>query len=486
MPLSLLRLLPAVFLALVLFDLAHHEPWRDELGAWFHAKASGSFAELRERTRFAGHPLLWHGLLVGVSRISSDPFAMQAANAMIATATVALIVHAAPFRPLDKALLAFGYFPFFEYATISRPYGLGLFLALAVCAVWRMTGGGIRRVAVLLALLPQTSAYGLFVAFALSAGLLVDWRGAGRRFSEPRFLAGAAIVMLGAVLAIAQAAPPERTGYAVGWRTAPSLQQVSATAAIVWRALAPIPAIRVDFWNTNLLDGWTPRGTQAVLGVALLAASAALFRRRRAALVVWVVGSATVLAFTYVKLYGSLRHHGTIFILFVASWWLALRERPVAARRGLREWFPTTLLAVSALAGVVANAADFVLPFSQSFAVARFVGAEGLAEMPIAGDLDHSTAQIGALLGKDVYFPASGRRSRFVIFDDRREKLSDDELLLRIRRFADEERREVLAILTRRLVAPDVLEPIRSFEPSIARLESFFLYRARPAGVRSP
>ena len=114
----LLAVLVFFFLGLVL--LLRHEMWQDEWQAWLLAKESLSLPELFRNLRYEGHPGLWHLGLYLVSRVTPDPLGMQLLHLLVATASVYVFLRYSPFTRLQKILFILGYFPFYEYAVISR------------------------------------------------------------------------------------------------------------------------------------------------------------------------------------------------------------------------------------------------------------------------------------------------------------------------------------------------------------------------------
>jgi hypothetical protein len=66
----------ALFVALGLVGILHHEMWRDEAEIWLIARDSGSLRELFRNMHTEGHPALWYLLVYTVSRLSSNPISM--------------------------------------------------------------------------------------------------------------------------------------------------------------------------------------------------------------------------------------------------------------------------------------------------------------------------------------------------------------------------------------------------------------------------
>ena len=155
-------------LALGLVKAALHEPWRDELNPWLIARHTASFAEAQAVYDTGGHPRLWHTLLWLTSRVTGDFMVWQALQAVFAAAGAWVFLRFAPFGRALRVLFVLGYFPAFEYGVIARPYGLGLALALAATAVLARRPGAVLSLALLLALLAQTTVFGGIAAGALA------------------------------------------------------------------------------------------------------------------------------------------------------------------------------------------------------------------------------------------------------------------------------------------------------------------------------
>src|SRR5439155_7505540 len=122
--------LVAAFVVVVAPTIFRHEMWHDELNSWDVARDAHSLPGLFANMHYEAHPALWYLCLYVLTRFTSDPRAMQALHLAIASTTVAVVAWASPFKPLERWLLAFGYFFVFEFAVISRGYALGILLTL--------------------------------------------------------------------------------------------------------------------------------------------------------------------------------------------------------------------------------------------------------------------------------------------------------------------------------------------------------------------
>jgi hypothetical protein len=368
-------ILVATFVAVVAPTILRHEMWHDELNSWDVARDAQNLRGLFANMHLEAHPALWYLCLYAITRFTSDPRAMQALHLIVATGTVAIIAWASPFTRLERWLLAFGYFFVFEFAVISRGYALGILLAVAFCVAYTKPQPRIAVLALLLALLANTSLYGVFMTLALSAAVIVDGVD-GRLPRRPALVAGAVVVGAATIVSLLTLYPAPDNMFARGWhRFNPT--RVEGVLALAWAAYVPLP----DFgaaspWNSNFLIAEAahililPRGlAAAVLAVALLAAAAFALRRDRAAVTALLVGTALMLVFIYLKYSGGMRHHGHAFILFIVAIWIARRGmRPGRANPAL-----VALLVCQAVAGIYFVVQDLRGPFSFSKDLTEYV-----------------------------------------------------------------------------------------------------------------
>src|SRR5438067_5704890 len=168
-------ILTAIFLTLSIFNVAHHAMWRDETRAWQIAAASPTLAALRQNLRYEGTPMLWYLILWGLTRFTSNMLAMQIVHVLIAAGVVFVFALVAPFGRAIKTLFAFGYFPFFEYATVSRSYGLLFLLFLIGTAIAASARPRPFLLAMVLVLLSQVSIWGAAFAALLMVCAALQW-----------------------------------------------------------------------------------------------------------------------------------------------------------------------------------------------------------------------------------------------------------------------------------------------------------------------
>jgi hypothetical protein len=393
----------AGFFAIAAVTIFRHEMWMDELNTWDVVRDASGLDSLFANMHLEVHPALWYLALYPLTRLTTDPRSMQLLHLLIATATAAVIVWAAPFRLWQRALIIFGYFFLYEFAIISRGYALGLLAAVAACVVYCRPRPSAILLAVLLAIVANTSFYGLILATAFALGIAVSGRVSGRQ-------AALAAVFYAAAAAVAMATlyPKADNVFAREWHSALEWTRVRATLSLIWAAYVPLPDFTSSApWNSNLLFGASSLARRAqttvpaILGAGLFAIALFALRRDRAALVTYLAGSFAVLAFVYLKYTGGLRHHGHLFVLLLVAVWMtrAAQNDTVAAEPALARqsaalaapaagWWNTVLvmlLLAQAAAGAYFVVKDFREPFSVSKALADYVrGLPSSAEVVVA------------------------------------------------------------------------------------------------------
>ena len=458
--------------------------WRDEWHTWLLDRSAPDVAAIFPHLRYDGHPALWYLIVWLATRLSSDVVAMKVAHAAIATATVFVVALAAPFSRGWRACIACGYFFAFEYAAISRNYGLGvLFLLIATAIVARRPRSYV-AFAVALALAVQSNAFAALVTLVFATWVLIEWWREGRPFAR-RFAAGACVLIVSLSFAAWTTRP------APDLANSPAMFDVNVgrllrIVAFVWRTFVPLPSITRAWWESNLLDVHSSlrstRVIQGTLGVACFALLVLVLPQRRGARTLFVMGVGVLVAFSYVKIAGSLRHYGHFYVLFLSAIWIGTPD-DASNRDSSPAWRRRCIggvLLVQAFAGVVASFVDWQLPFSASRAIGEFIN-DRYPSAAVLGHIDYSTSPIAGVIDRPLYFPISGRWGSFLIWDQQRDRdLSKIDLVAAARRVRVElPGRPVLLVLShdvRRTPDPNAFREIASFDDSSIATETYTLY----------
>lgn len=466
-------------MALTLPRLLLHELWRDEAWLWVVVTESRSVAELFAPLARSGQGYLFPLLCFLARQVSTSPLAMQLVHLVLVGAAAFVFARWAPFGRRERALFVLGYFPFYEYAVISRHYVLGALLVWLACAAMRSRRPALALGAVL-GLLCQTTVYGVILAFVLAGGWLLDrWLRRREVAPLPRGEAAAGLVLglAGAIAGIVQLIPLPGTSFAPGWRFGWEPEQVRQVLMMPWRAFVPLPRPQFNFWNTNLLDPWP--GLQALAGLAALGLAAALLWRRKVALLAFCLGAAGILAFGYVKYVGVLRHQGHLWILFAAALWMGGALEGPEDRRSWRSQALLVLLILHCGVGAFASWMDLRYPFSNGAATAELIRSEGLDRHPLFGHREPPAATVSLFLGRPLYSPS---RKVFVTHPDwgpEQRELSEQEVRCAARELAAREARDIVLVMNWKLPPWEELEPAGSTAGAIQATEDYHLYWLR-------
>ncbi|HYW50455.1 MAG TPA: hypothetical protein VE861_07610 [Gemmatimonadaceae bacterium] len=426
-----------VFAVVTAFLCSRHEPWHDELQAWRIAIDSGSIRELLANLRYEGHPPLFHAVLRVLGLVSPSWTAAVVLHWLIACGSAWLVLRHAPFSRMHRALIVAGYFMAFEYAVIVRPYGPGLFCALAACAAWCAPVRRGRVAAAFLVLMANTSALGAMVAVSIGVALLIDAtvHGGSTWWSVSRNRRRAAIASAFALTTLVTVAllvlPPSDADFrgGIGTPFTERLWMIGLAMSAPARVFAPLAGSFPDgtvAWSTWLFEP-AVRADVIVTNLAamlVVVAGCVITSRRLASFVLWVAACAGLLAFFGLIYLGSMRHHGHLFIALLAASWLAFAPRrtempdPLGRRTvRLQPWRERllTVLLVPMVAGTVqVGVAEIRSPFSDAQSAATYIARSPQRSLPIVGMSYTWSQPVAALLGRPVHFPSEARVSTFL------------------------------------------------------------------------
>ena len=356
------------------------------------AVASPTISSLFFHLHYEGHPWVWYVLLWIPARFTASPYAMKVVEGFIGTGIYLVIGLASPFSRREKLLLFLTYFVSFEYTVMSRMYGVAFLLALLY--IWRRAQHPARVIgnAVLLGLIASTDLIGVII----SGGLLCEyvytlWR--GRHTAQepaPRAMRVAALAYL---LIVAFSVWSLKPTSDVSWRTTghPFAFAGSLThlfdKAVTYTVLAFFPVqFRLHEWHYWWNADFKHHRNLYLLPFPFILAALYLCFRKRPNLMI-ATGVTLFGAIAYGHLiydFGSTRHFGMTFVVFLCSLWLLRTQTarlPAAA---------IVLLGISATAGVVARVGEWRNPFSNAEATATWIQQHHLQNQPLVGYKDTS------------------------------------------------------------------------------------------------
>ena len=469
-------LLTAAFVVLAIPRLLLHELWRDEAWLWVVVTESRSLSDLFEPLARSGQGYLFPVLGFLVRQLWTSPRALQLLHLLLAGSAVFVFARWAPLGRRERALFVLGYFPFYEYAVLSRHYVAGMLLVWLACIAARGRRPAI-GLGVTLGLLCQTTIYGFVLALAIACGWWLDRRlRPAERVPIPRAdaLTGLGLALAGAVAGLVQLIPEPGTSFAPGWRFGWEPAQAIQALAMPWRAFVPLPRPGLHFWNTNVLDAWP--GLQAAAGLAMLGIAAALLWRSKVALTTFCLGAAGLLAFGYVKYIGVLRHHGHWWILFAAALWLG---SGFESGRRWRVRALSALLVAHVAAGAFASVMDLRHPFSNGAATAELIRGQGLDRYPLLGHREPPAASVALALGRPLYSPSRGVFATHPDWGPEQREMTPQEVRCAARELARQKRGDIVLVLTWEPPPWTELDAAGSRLGAIVATEEYRLYRLR-------
>jgi hypothetical protein len=395
--------LTAVYAAIVCWGAVHHEPWRDEVVPLGIARQASSFAELARPLKFEGHPILWYvAIWVGYS-IVGRAWILKVASLGSAIGAMLLLARS-PLAWWVKGLWAFSFFPLYQYSVVSRGYSLEMLVLFGFCALYPHRRTHPVAVALVLAALANTEAYGLIMALAAAAMLVSEglMTGAWRSLVTDRWILVAVAVYLAGLGLGAAVAFPDPSHPLTGFERL----GVSSIAASVGRAIAqpvghagmfaivPTPSLLVWGYFLYLLPS-----------VPVLAFAAGS-----------LVGIETLFNVVYGP--GAPWHLGNLMLVLVAAMWLdasgsapALALPPALGRA--RVWLGRLLcvpLAVTLVGQISLGAdhlrADLRYDYSANKRFAELLQSDpALANAVITGEPDTPLWSVSYYADNRIYLP---------------------------------------------------------------------------------
>ncbi|HVW60157.1 MAG TPA: hypothetical protein VHC48_08990, partial [Puia sp.] len=398
---------------MLLYAGIHHELWGDEVHSWNIAKASHSYAQLLANKRYEGHPPAWYTLLWVLSKFTHQVRYIQVMHGLIAAAIAWIILFKAPFAPLTKVLLPFGYYFLYEYGVISRNYALGVLFAFCLCLVLQREFKYKQPLYYLLLFcLSNVHLLALLLAAGIHLYFLLDIRRGKTTFQLTEHALLGAAVLLPAAWFIHLPPGSEVDPYA--WVHSWNVRQLTGFYVPMLRAFLPVPAWwNYHFWNTEFLfaSGDSLSILRIVFGWSLLAGCILMLRKDRECMALFAANIilSYILSVTVFQL-NTARHCGFIYIGFIVAWWLYCHRHPT-----VNSPWPDALLIVQLIAGVFAVFWDIRHPFSNTGKVEELI-----VQVPRDRQLvsDYWTMNaVEAFTDTPIYCVDAQREMSLVLFD---------------------------------------------------------------------
>jgi len=398
-----------LLLALQLWLIVSHSPWRDELQAYLQVRDSPGLGGLFANLHYEGHPALWYLILGVLQAVIHSPAALKAAQVLVALSVTALVWLRAPFPPWLKLLILAGYFPLFEYGVIARNYGVGEVLVFAWLALRRTPWSWL-----ILALMANVA-----VNFAFLSGVLVL---AGLWIERRWSWAGVALWAVAGLAAVATIIPAHdvSTGALalplwVRW-----IEALRRESAILVPALVGVWPYR---WQVLVspLESPLPAAIVGVIAAGLAAWAVARDRRASVLMIMLFLAMTAMSALVYTT---YPRHVGVLVLLAIALEWIRVERGGETVSRAFLGW-----ISLSALCGLWAAVWALFVPFSYGRQEIDWIRAHHLENARWAAYPGYVGSDIASYVGRPTYNLQKQCLNTFIRWDTHAyDDVDDDDL----------------------------------------------------------
>lgn len=388
-----------------------HEWWRDEWNAVNLVVYSSDFSQLIHLIRMEGHPPLWYLLIKLCWSIYPDKWLVIVLHLGIIISAVWLLIYKINWPFYLKVLLVFNYFLVFEYAIPVRNYSILLLFASWLVVLWQ------HKSHFAWMLLPAaglfySNVYGIIFLAGWGLYLLLEVFATKKRILEFVFFT-IGMLCLAFFYFLVFAPLGNKSVEQADLDLLRVIKVLPKGLAYIWNAFIPFPLLKLDFWNTNLLDGVgfqlsKSLGLQnkevvityfikSVLGIPLLyLLLKPLWSNKRILLALLLSWFGMYLLQVY--LYeGYLRHWGYYFITYIL--WLIISEQEVRILK--------YVLVIGVLSGIVATGFELNNPFSTAELVASDIRKANSSQKPVVMTTYREIPAITGYLHQSVYFPSN-------------------------------------------------------------------------------
>ncbi len=473
-PVRFALMVTAGFFVIALLGMLSHEMWRDEHQAWLVARDANSLPQLLDNMNYEGNPALWHFFLYWITRVTHDPIYMQAFHLLVATSFIFIFNRYAPLSNLHKILFSFGYFPLYEYAVISRSYGLGILLVFSICALYKNRTTKYILIGVLLAFLANVTIYAVVIACCIAGILVLDYflyqQKNGKAMMQ--LAIGLVIFILGVAFSFYQIWPDKDNSFPAQYATSlfdfPRWWQVSSKLFITYTY---IPQIEEHFWNTTIYfkdTGTTATGNFSdwlqvhpdyllkwvIIPIIIFISGILIFLRKPLILLLYLGATLGLFSVYYYTALMHSRYCGYLLIALVICYWLSEyypEKKYYGTLSGLGKKisrpFLTVVLALNVIGAIVAYSMEMQYNFSPSKEVANYIKENKLDSLPIVGITDFTISPLATYLDKKIYYPQMNDFGSFTIWSKKRkDQITFNEAVASLGAFIDKRNQKVLWI----------------------------------------
>ncbi|MDP9229232.1 MAG: hypothetical protein M3O67_01010, partial [Bacteroidota bacterium] len=414
----------------------------------------------------------------------------------------------------------------YEYAVISRSYGLGLLLVFTVCALYKKRSSNYILLGIILALLANVTIFSLIISLGIGGILLLDYffyQKKNKKITLP-LVAGVLIFIVGAIFSLYQIWPDKNNSFNPDFATKVfDFPRWAMMASKLFYTYFYIPEINeINFWNTNIYVNNTITVDEPTFWQWLVVNPAYLWACIYMPCILFILGvavfirkplilllySGVTLGLISVYYYTGLvhmRYCGHLLVTLIICYWLAeyysekkygnliLRFFSSLGKK-ISELFLVIVLIFNLIAAIVAYTMDYQYKFSSGKDAADYIKENKLDTLPIAGITDFTQSPIATYLDTKIYYLQMNDFGSFTIWNKKRKnQMTFQQMVHSIDSFMRQGRTKILLLkdsapqvskdgknfmpLERGMIAKDLqLDLLKTFEAGIVSDERYYIY----------
>lgn len=361
------------YIALVIFGIYHHEPWRDEAHGWMMAREK-SIQTLINEVKYVGTPVLWKVVLIPFAKSGLPYFWMGIVHVTFAIISVWLFLFFARIPTLTKILFVFSYYISYEYAVIARYYVLTIALLFIIATIYSQRFIKPFLYAILIFFLFQTNTLSLGIASGLVLIYCIELL--KERKINLKTIAAMGVMLAGALFVFLTLYNP------YGPAKSFTLQPVNTWLEIpivIRHSIVP------EFWQTDtfiLLKLSQINSFILILSTfTLILFIVKIWENKYILLLAFITYGWFFYVTTFVH-FGFLRHHGLLLIFVIFLWWISrTQEKKALYQVVLKTIFTASiniLLFISIIYTINIYYQDYKFNFSGAKDMVSFIKSHGL------------------------------------------------------------------------------------------------------------
>lgn len=341
---------------------------------------------------------------------------------VISTVAAFLFLKYAPFSFLFKLGVVFSYFFLYEYNIISRGYNITWLLLIMFCILFTSKKRNYLLLSINLFLLANVHLFSLFLSLPLFILVIDEYKKEYPTVKE--IIACTAIFVAGIAFSLIAVIPPHDSSIIHhSSEDLLSFDRFSKTTSFFVKGLYPLPDIYSYYYrNSNFLVK-NFKVTAILITVMIFAFPVIFLRDKRPVLFFFYVSALFVMIGLFVlKLFTGVHYMGYAFMILITTLWLAANER---LKREYRRYslgqyekyiykpLIGSILICQVCAGFFALFSDYKRPFSESKAVANYIGSSDLSH-PIIISVPFATGTaIAGYMNSKIFYPELNRFGTF-------------------------------------------------------------------------